>query len=905
MTTEVSVTQLADQAAALVRDRLLTGPPKRVTKDVEHWAATLAQRPDDDATLLEQYGQEKHRRDAEVLEQWTDLAGSADGRAALLRLVNRRQLVDAGRLLALEALATHAPEVEVAELARVSLNQRPDVRASAARLLAAIGGAESAFVLRKALGRNDDEAGMTARALADELTTEGEIGFYELLALPPEEQLTRWRALDEQARAHVDEVASDAERALREAGRVGSAGSDFHVLFREELHAFALLTGIGASADLQKLARNTLFKRADLARVAELAPRLDPTVLMEYCNRALLRQNRRGDRTDRALFALQLLTDDPRLQPAALFDDLRDALGDVLPEIRARAAALLASQPERLESADRSVLTSVFNGLPADLQDRLASVLGQAALGDSEEMSLAALVRWVSGADASDARQRISAAAARWRTSELVPGDAAKLLDAMLRAADVLDLEARRVVDTQIASVVIDRLDAPDFLEVLRASEPARTVALKGVGRLVERVAGGRAGAVLDADIELLSAQAAVGALPDDLGVARSAVRRSLTRAMVDRDDDWDAAFEAAALPIKRVMIGAALSATRELGRRSVDAQLALDGATATALIRAREALASALGAASAAAQGNDAFTRQLDAIETAVAVATAEDAVVEVPRGVFAWKASLESGCSPDYDGLAPDRLVEIVDELDRRANTRGTNLARERPFFARELERAVASAVNRGLLEHISMLTRGRPALTRILWTTWASERPDLLQATSRLLGDAAEAGEQRAVIGKLDAFVDRLAAQEIPAAVEPLADEALGGAWGRVTPLLALRRRALSALESATERQDDEVMARVARELELPFRVIEGILFGYFRLRRILADAGFGQVPVSLGDLIDDSDIDPRLHRIVGVDLGTGRYVVRSLGIVVGDEPVVPAVVEALPADEEETE
>lgn len=904
MTTEVSVTELADQAAALVRDHLLTGPPKRVTKDVEHWAATLAQRPDDDATLLEHYAQEKRRRDAEALEQWTDLAGSADGRAALLRLVNRRQLVDAGRLLALEALATHAPEVEVAELARVSLNQRPDVRASAARLLAAIGGAESAFVLRKALGRNDDEAGMTARALADELTSEGEVGFYELLALPPEEQLTRWRALDEQARAHVDEVASDAERVLREAGRVGSAGSDFHVLFREELHAFALLTGIGASADLQRLARNTLFKRGDLARVAELAPRLDSTVVMEYCRRALLRANRRGERADRALFALQLLTDDPRLDPSVLFDDLRDALVDDLPEMRARAAALLASQPDRLEPADRSVLTSVFNGLPADLQDRLASVLGQAALGDSEEMSLAALVRWVSGAEASDARQRISAAAARWRTSELIPGNAAKLLDAMLRAADSLDLEDRRVVDTQIASVVVDRLDAPDFLEVLRASEPARTVALNGVRRLVER-AGARAGAVLDADIELLSAQPAVGALPDDLGVARSAVRRSLTRAMVDRDDDWDAAFEAAALPIKRVMIGAALSATRELGRRSVDAQLALDGATATALIRAREALAGALGAASAAAQGNDAFTRQLDAIETAVAVATAEDAVVEVPRGVLAWKASLESGSSPDYDGLAPDRLVEIVDELDRRANTRGTNLALERPFFARELERAVASAVKRGLLEHISKLTHGRPALMRILWTTWASERPDLPQATSRLLGDAAEAGEQRAVIGKLDAFVDRLAAQEIPAAVEPLADEALGGAWGRVTPLLALRRRALSALESATERQDDEVMARVARELELPFRVIEGILFGYFRLRRILADAGFGQVPVSLGDLIDDSDIDPRLHRIVGVDAGTGRYVVRSLGIVVGDEPVVPAVVEALPADEEETE
>ena len=86
----------------------------------------------------------------------------------------------------------------------------------------------------------------------------------------------------------------------------------------------------------------------------------------------------------------------------------------------------------------------------------------------------------------------------------------------------------------------------------------------------------------------------------------------------------------------------------------------------------------------------------------------------------------------------------------------------------------------------------------------------------------------------------------------------------------------------------------MDNIAGELDLPFRAIDSILFGYFRLRAILKEAGWGQVAASLGDLIRREDLDLSSYEVTATD-PADNYVVRSLGISVGDRPVRRAVVE----------
>lgn len=88
----------------------------------------------------------------------------------------------------------------------------------------------------------------------------------------------------------------------------------------------------------------------------------------------------------------------------------------------------------------------------------------------------------------------------------------------------------------------------------------------------------------------------------------------------------------------------------------------------------------------------------------------------------------------------------------------------------------------------------------------------------------------------------------------------------------------------------------MENIARELDLPFRAIDSILFGYFRLRAILKEAGWGQVAASLGDLIRREDLDLRLYEVTATD-PADDYVVRSLGISVGDRPVRRALLDPL--------
>ena len=57
----------------------------------------------------------------------------------------------------------------------------------------------------------------------------------------------------------------------------------------------------------------------------------------------------------------------------------------------------------------------------------------------------------------------------------------------------------------------------------------------------------------------------------------------------------------------------------------------------------------------------------------------------------------------------------------------------------------------------------------------------------------------------------------------------------------------------------------MERIAAELDLPFQAIESILFGYFRLRAILRDAGWGQVAESVGDIVLRDDLDLERYEV----------------------------------------
>jgi hypothetical protein len=190
-----------------------------------------------------------------------------------------------------------------------------------------------------------------------------------------------------------------------------------------------------------------------------------------------------------------------------------------------------------------------------------------------------------------------------------------------------------------------------------------------------------------------------------------------------------------------------------------------------------------------------------------------------------------------------------------------------------------------------------RRSPELTRLLDELWARALGDRL---SKELATALAAPDEGVGAREFLRLVDTLAAHAGEAAVVDAvgglhADE-LDRAWRKAMVILRGSVRRRDELSAKIKRQEREAMTHIADRLHLPFQAIESYVLGYFRLRQILEEAGWGRATPHLGAELDREQLDLDQHEIRGEKDGR-RFVVRSLGIEVLGSPAHRAIVEAL--------
>ena len=113
----------------------------------------------------------------------------------------------------------------------------------------------------------------------------------------------------------------------------------------------------------------------------------------------------------------------------------------------------------------------------------------------------------------------------------------------------------------------------------------------------------------------------------------------------------------------------------------------------------------------------------------------------------------------------------------------------------------------------------------------------------------------------------------------------------------PLIETTSREIAQLRADARAQERRIGAELGRELDLPFKLIESLMFSYFGLRSSLAEAGWKQIATKgLGEVISREKLDPELHEVRG-SADADRFIVRTLGIKFDGQTVSRAVVEGL--------
>ena len=176
-------------------------------------------------------------------------------------------------------------------------------------------------------------------------------------------------------------------------------------------------------------------------------------------------------------------------------------------------------------------------------------------------------------------------------------------------------------------------------------------------------------------------------------------------------------------------------------------------------------------------------------------------------------------------------------------------------------------------------------------LIWHAWARTVPDPAEELARRL----QTGGPDA-LPAADALLRVTEPGQARATVAHVEDDALRDTYKLLGVLLAQAVRARDAVRSQLAREEGNAARRIAEQLSRPFLALEGVVYGYFRLRAILADAGWRQIAPTLGDSLVHEDLDPTRYEVRG-DGDAARFVVRSLGIEIEDEPVVRAIVEGL--------
>ena len=240
--------------------------------------------------------------------------------------------------------------------------------------------------------------------------------------------------------------------------------------------------------------------------------------------------------------------------------------------------------------------------------------------------------------------------------------------------------------------------------------------------------------------------------------------------------------------------------------------------------------------------------------------------------------------------------QLLRVIEELDRRSHARGVTAAADRAHHVADLENIVRGTLqltNAEVSPELAQLAGRRPELARLVWSVALESTVD----TSRALADAlSDQADPRRAILQTDILLTHASDSDLVGAARSLPEPSLATAWSRTTSLYDHRRRERDALRQEIARQSEDVMEKIAAELDLPFQAIESILFGYFRLRAILRDAGWGQVAENLGEIVRRDELDFDRYEVAAGE-PSDEYVVRSLGISVLGRPVRRAIIEPM--------
>jgi hypothetical protein len=869
-------------------------------------------------------------------------ARESEGRSELLALVNRHGLTNVARLGIISALGENLEAVEAHALARAVVRQHPSVVLAAVPALEASHAAAALFAVRKPLRRGEkevDEAcdhaasrlGMTVAA--DRFVRrEGvppanysgrELAYVAAAAAPETLAAIREGGADKQLSAPLGRGIESLLTELTVQARNGSL-NPFDARLRDELHEAVILTGLPAEATQQERSLDNLFRRRDLSDVRELAAHLPDHALSRYAARALNRSNRRSERADRAVLALEMLETAGEEPRAELHHLLLDCLDEPDPALAAGAVAVLAGRADDLAAPERQRVIQRFGTLPPQLQQALAPRLKGLAASAEEGLDVPSFLRWVDGAGDGERSARLRALKTRWDTTVVSSEQATAFLDTLARGV------SRLADDDQLAwrRDLIEGALSWMHRQGTQIVEPSRALlAGSGFAQLVLED--------LDLSLSLLRADQARGLLTEMLRHADDLVEVVESIACSEVEDDGlrrvvlpvlgeavrtdlrgvSAAFQRVGPPAQRRLLQTALLVAGQT-KRHIDAlgqttQDAADAATA----QHGAAVLAALRDAEQASEGNESIQSHFGAVRRGVESVVASQEVASVPEGVVAWRREAEErfsdavepaghGCSPLVlrEGAPAASVLRIVSELDQRVHSARVVSAEERAYLRHDLLRCIDYIVDAQLVEAPEGLAlSGRPALGQLLWSRWAERRADAGGDLVEALSASVEAaGRQRALL-KVDALAGHASDEVVGEVVDALKPDALGGAWSFVTAGLANRLRQAESLEQDAKTRGVEVMERVAERIDPPLRAIEGLLVGYFRLRKHLTAAGWGSIEAQLGKELRPDQLDASLHEVDG-GADAERFVVRSSGVRVRGRPIRRAVVEGLEPEDE---
>lgn len=913
--------------------RILPGPRARVTEDVEAWGKAEG-RTLTPERLLDAYNDVVEASIREAREFVRGEVENSSARASALRLLSRTGTTDEQRILILEAVRGLVQPDEVAELARVSANQRQAAVPATIALFDSIDTGEAAFALRRLFLTRDEETSAQAIELAErhvrrwlgggalEDVSDGSPRdlLFVGLTVPASEQATIAAWEPSPRRDQLVGAARDLDEALVEKGRTPSGLNDYESILRRELHLFGLIAGLASAANFGPRAANTLLSTDPLRVERELAPNLPLDDLFHYVARSVSADHRRKqpDRAAAALRASRHLSTD-RLQ--RLRPDLAAALRGRNDEVVMTAAMALVQSFGELSDDERERLDAASQTLPPRMRAQLAPHLG----GLSREVmkrGYPEAAEWAMLAPEAEVCERATALLARWQAEakQVEVEDAGVLISAVGELQKRGDTEQLADLDHAIVTATTAWLKAQSgtarATRALLAWEQFPEFAVGALetylGELTVREGRRLVREVLRDGEEPRSSLvvSAAGA-----GLPRETFERVLLPELVglarlSPEAVFDAEHLLAPGPSRR-LLAAGLRAFGEIQQEIEEIEAAFKEESTQALMRRRAEVLAALDEASGSAKNNEELRDQLELIRGALRLSLGHEVSDAPSAEVAAWRDAFlpRTDSVPTTEALArlsAEELRSLLGQLDSRAFGRGVVPAADRPHYEADLSVAVQAYVASGFFGGDYAAApdfRPSPALRHKIEAEWAAHLgEEAEEQLERILANSGSSPDAPRLIGVLARHLD---GSQILDAVEGLDEDDLQEAVVAASAGVRHSARRLDRAQTSQRSQEGKAMTRIAGRLQAPFEAIESYLFSYFRLRAILANAGWGTVANHLGEELKRSDLVPGRFTLRSSEEAAEatEFVVRSLGIRVGSEPVHPAIVEPVTGQEEE--